>query len=345
MSPLSTAFLACAVFAAQLATAASLELVSVDRIWDKAPHNAFGDLIRFQNRWFAVCREGKGHVASRGEEDDGKLRVITSSDGARWDSAALVSEPGIDLRDPHLSITADHRLMIVAGGSEYPGGKYKTRQPRVMFSKDGREWTAPQRVLSQGEWLWRVTWHDGKAYGVSKYGSPGKELPEDPRRVDLVTSSDGVHWEKIAELGVTGGDETTIRFLHDGTMVALMRRRTQTELSANASIGVSKPPYKQWKWTETKHFIGGPNFIVLPNGRMIAGGRNCPTSSSASCRMMLGPMTTSSYQPELQLPSQEGSGDNSYPGFAFDNGLLWVSYYAPYGSGTAMYLAKVRVSE
>src|SRR5690349_11124078 len=154
MSPLSTAFLACAVFAAQLATAASLELVSVDRIWDKAPHNAFGDLIRFQNRWFAVCREGKGHVASRGEEDDGKLRVITSSDGARWDSAALVSEPGIDLRDPHLSITADHRLMIVAGGSEYPGGKYKTRQPRVMFSKDGREWTAPQRVLSQGEWLW-----------------------------------------------------------------------------------------------------------------------------------------------------------------------------------------------
>ena len=22
-------------------------------------------------------------------------------------------------------------------------------------------------MLSDGEWLWRVTWHDGKAYGVS----------------------------------------------------------------------------------------------------------------------------------------------------------------------------------
>ena len=58
--------------------------------------------------------------------------------------------------------------MIVAGGSVYGGTKMlKSRQPRVPFSKDGREWTTPQRVLGDGDWLWRVTWHDGKAYGVS----------------------------------------------------------------------------------------------------------------------------------------------------------------------------------
>ena len=37
----------------------------------------------------------------------------------------------------------------------------------VTFSKDGKEWTATKRVLAEGEWLWRVTWHDGKCYGVS----------------------------------------------------------------------------------------------------------------------------------------------------------------------------------
>jgi hypothetical protein len=49
-----------------------LQLVESRRIWDKAPHNAFTDLIRFQDRWYCVFREGKGHVSP-----DGALRVIT----------------------------------------------------------------------------------------------------------------------------------------------------------------------------------------------------------------------------------------------------------------------------
>ena len=84
-----------------------------------------------------MFREGKWHVARPGEEDDGKLRVISSTDGEQWESEALIAEPGTDLRDPHLSVTGDGRLMIVAGGSEYPAGNYAGRQPRVMFSKNG----------------------------------------------------------------------------------------------------------------------------------------------------------------------------------------------------------------
>jgi hypothetical protein len=49
-----------------------LQLVESRRIWDKAPHNAFTDLIRFKDRWYCVFREGKGHVSP-----DGALRVIT----------------------------------------------------------------------------------------------------------------------------------------------------------------------------------------------------------------------------------------------------------------------------
>lgn len=43
-----------------------LELVESRRIWDKAPHNAFTDLIRFKDRWYCVFREGKGHVSRDG---------------------------------------------------------------------------------------------------------------------------------------------------------------------------------------------------------------------------------------------------------------------------------------
>jgi len=51
-------------------------LVEVRKIWDRAPHNAFTDLIRFQGRWVCVFREGAGH-----RSHDGRVRVIASADG------------------------------------------------------------------------------------------------------------------------------------------------------------------------------------------------------------------------------------------------------------------------
>jgi len=315
-----------------------MELVSVRRIWDQAQHSAFGDILQFKDRWFCVFREGLWHVAKADQDDDGKLRVIVSRDGETWESAALIEERGIDLRDPHLSVTADGRLMIVAGGSEYPTGRYKGRQPRVMFSPDGYQWSAPQRVLEQGHWLWRVTWHKGRAYGVSKYGSPSKEMPENPRRANLVTSRDGANWEIITELKVPGADETTLRFLPDGRMVALMRRVWDD--GNLAMIGVSSPPYKQWQWTKTEYFVGGPNFIVLPDGGMVGGGRLFVDGDAGKPRTALANMSLTGYQPALVLPS---GGDTSYPGFAWHKDLLWTMYYSSHEGKTSIYLAKVRL--
>lgn len=329
------------VFSACLAYAAApdLQLVSVKRIWGEAAHSAFGDIIRFHDQWFVVFREGENHVTGAGKQADGKLRVIYSADGETWKSAALIAEPGIDLRDPHLSITADGRLMVVAGGSEYPMGVYKGRQPRVLFSSDGVKWSEPRKVLERGHWLWRVTWHKGEAWGISKYGSPGKELPENPRRVNLVRSKDGVRWETVQELNVPGGDEATVRFLPDGRMVVLMRRRLQSG-DAPGIIGTAKPPYKEWSWSETRFFIGGPNFIVLPDGRMIAGGRWYEDGKPSSAKTAIGRMTLTDYEPALALPS---SGDNSYPGFAFHDNLLWTLYYSSHEGKAAIYLARLQV--
>jgi len=82
-------------------------LVEVRRIWDRAPHNAFTDLVRFHGEWLCVFREGAAHVSP-----DGALRVIKSDDGKVWTSAALLTHPSGDLRDAKITVTPDGRLML-----------------------------------------------------------------------------------------------------------------------------------------------------------------------------------------------------------------------------------------
>ncbi len=326
------------------AQAAPPEIVSVRKIWDRAPHSAFTDLVRFRDRWFCSFREADGHVGG-----DGKLRVLESADGEAWAEAGLVAEEGIDLRDPKLSVAPDGRLMILAGGSVYRGGKTLLgRQPRVSFSADGRSWSAPERALSEGEWLWRVTWHEGKAYGVSydasKRDTPaakeaaGSEGPVAPGpaewKLKLFSSADGVRYELVTHLDVPGHpNETTLRFAADGEMIALVRREAGNTMGW---IGSSRPPYREWTWRETKHRLGGPNFLVLPDGSMWAGSRTYP----GGARTAIGRMTRDGWEPSLTLPS---GGDTSYPGMVLHDGLLWVSYYSTHEGKSSIYLAKIRL--
>ena len=87
------------------------EIVSVHKIWDRALHNAFTDLIRFRDCWWCTFREAAEH--GRG---NGNIRVIMSTNEQEWTSAALVEEKGVDLRDPKLSAMPDGRLLLIMGG-------------------------------------------------------------------------------------------------------------------------------------------------------------------------------------------------------------------------------------
>jgi hypothetical protein len=328
-------FCRCSLLAISLivraAGAESPQLASVKKIWDKGRHNAFTDLIRFRGEWFCAFREADDHVGG-----DGKLRVLRSKDGDQWESAAALEEDGIDLRDPKLSVTANGRLMIVAGGSVYQGTKtLKGRQPRVSFSDDGRRWAPVRRILAEGDWLWRVTWHKGKAYGVSYTVSPAGAAAGEDWNVKLYESTDGQHWSFVTPLQVPGrANETTLRFLANDDCVALVRREADDR---QAWIGSSKPPYKEWRWVPSGSQVGGPNFIVLARDAMIAGGRFY--GPDRNHKTALGRMTLNGYEPELTLPS---GGDNSYPGLVWQDGTLWVSYYSTHEGKTSIYLARIR---
>jgi hypothetical protein len=310
------------------------QLVSVKKIWDQGGHNAFTDLIRFNEQWFCTFRESEGHVAG-----DGKIRVLTSRNGDDWQSAALLTEDGVDLRDPKLSITPDQRLMLVMGGTFHEKSKLIKRQPRVAFSKDGYTWTKPQSVLATGDWLWRVTWHNHHAYGVVYTSAPAKAYGSTSSTewtARFVESEDGIHYRTVTTFDIPGHpNEATARFLKNGDCVVLIRREAGDR---NAWIGVSSAPYTNWKWQSAGMFIGGPNFIVLKDGSMLAGGRDLkPVPTGA--KTFIGKMDLQSVTPQLVLPS---GGDCSYPGMVWRDGLLWVSYYSSHEGKTSIYLAKIK---
>ncbi len=308
------------------------ELVSVTKISDRAPHSAFTDLIRWNDQFVCAFREGRGHVSS-----DGKIRVLTSTNGADWKPAALIELVGFDLRDAGLSIAPDGRLMLIGGASPRP--KDDDRSPTgsfVSFSDDAANWTKPQIVAEPGRWLWRVTWHDRKAYGVLYEAGSGD------RTSSLLVSNDGVKYEKhVPELLSDGRPtEAVIRFDNDVTMYCLQRRDGASPTNT-AKLGISKPPYKSWEWHDLGHYFGGPNLIQVPGGDWIAAGRLVRDRQPKTVLAVLD-VDHKSLKPILELPS---GGDTSYPGLVWHDDVLYVSYYSSHEDKTSIYLAKVKLNE
>ncbi|MBL9208840.1 MAG: hypothetical protein JNL92_00130 [Opitutaceae bacterium] len=324
---------------AAAATAPRVEVLDVRRIWDRAPHNAFPDLVHWRARWWCSLREGDAHVGGA----DGAARVLSSADGRVWEPAARITETDTDLRDPRLSVMPDGRLMMVCGGSVYLGTKQlKGRRPRVLFSTDGARWTVPRPILSEGEWLWRVTWHDGVAYGTAFAESPAG--PTGERALVLYRCRDGETWEKVVQLAVPGRpSEATLRFDDAGRMVAVVRREGGDRMGW---LGRAAPPYTAWEWHPGNRRFGGPNLLAMPDGSWLLGTRDyAPTQPGVKPgeAMVLATLNAAgATAPVVTLPS---GGDCSYPGLAWHEGVLWVAYYSSHEGKAAIYLARVRLNE
>ncbi len=312
-----------ATLAVTLAADDAAEIVTVQRIWDQAPHNAFTDLVRRGDRWFCVFREGQDHVSP-----DGVLRVITSTDGRSWESAALITSPDSDLRDAKITLTPNHQLML-SGAEALHDRSQKSHQSLVWFSSDGTHWSDRYEVGDPNFWLWRVTWHDATAYGIG-YGCGSDQS------IRLYSSRDGQRFDTLVPRLFDEGypNETSIVF--DGERAyCLLRRDGQPNTGL---LGTAMPPYTQWSWQDLGVRIGGPQMIRLPDGRFVAAVRLYePRVRTGLCWIdpQAGRLTEF-----LTLPS---GGDTSYAGLVWHDDLLWVSYYSSHEEKTSIYLAQVRL--
>jgi hypothetical protein len=300
------------------------EIVGVDLIWSKGPHNAFTDLIRYRGRWYCVFREGAKH-----DSFDGKVRLLTSADGERWEPAALLADPRGDLRDPKLSVTPDQRLMLTAALSFHPPSEIR-HQTLMWVSTDARDWGEPRPIGDPDTWLWRVNWHRGKAYSLG-YGTGATKYLRgyiSLNGADFLTLGENVHDRDYP-------NETAIVFRNDDSALCLLRRDGG---AATAQLGRSRPPYRAWTWEDLGVRIGGPNLIAVPDGRLVAAVRLYDGGTRTSLAWL--DPDEPSLKEFLTLPS---GGDTSYAGLVYHDGLLWVSYYSTHESRSCIYLAKVKI--
>jgi len=300
----------------------SLERVDVQKIWDKAPHNAFTDLIRFQGRWFCVFREGQAHVSP-----DGALRILTSTDGRDWESAALITSSAADLRDAKITVTPDGSLMLSGAAALHDRSKH-THQSLAWFSRDGRTWSDAIPIGDPDVWLWRVTWHGPRAYGIG-YG-----CGED-RAIRLYTSSNGRQFDTLVPRLFDRGYPNETSILFDGDVALCLLRRDGTPNTA--LLGSSKPPYLAWEWQDLGVRLGGPHMIRLPDGSLLAAGRLYDGTTRTSLCWI--DREQGKLVECLALPS---GGDTSYPGLVWHDNMLWISYYSSHEGKIAIYLARAR---
>ncbi len=313
--------------------ASAAALLHFDRVWDAAPHNAFTDLVRFDGKFFLAFREASAHEVPPAGSPGGNLRVLESSDGLGWTSAALLQGgTNLDLRDAKLAVTPQGQLML--SGAAVPQAAGLPRQTQAWFSDDGATWSAPQPIGDANYWLWGVQWHEGAAYSVG-YGPTTSSSSSWNTR--LYSSTDGASFGAIVptlNFG-SGPNETALLFREDDTAVALVRRDSGSQ---SALVGTSSGDYTQWTWHDTGVRVGGPELIEIPDGRIVAATRLYDGGTRTSLSF-LDPQS-GSLSEFMQLPS---GGDTSYAGMVWHEDHLWVSYYSSHEGKANIYVAEVDV--
>ena len=301
-------------------------LISDKLIWDSAPYNSFTDLTYYDNNFYMTFREATQHLVPPVGTPGGQVRVLESPDGNSWSSVALLGlTANDDMRDPKLSITPTNQLMVLSSDSSETGA---TRQNYTWFTANGTTFSGPDKTSVPSEWMWRVVWHNGVGYGIAY----------DNNETRLYTTTNGISYTTSVS-SLTDGDEAGLLFEPNGTGVMLVRR---DNLDENAVVGIAQPgDYTHWTFTESNLFVGGPNIIQLPDGRIVAAGRLTDGTERTSL-MFLDP-STGQLSEFMTLPS---SGDTGYPGLVWEDNKLWVSYYSSPSSGTTdVYLAQVSFAD
>ena len=85
-----------------------VRVTNVRRVFHNGEHNAFTDLIRFQNRYFLAFRScPDGHMV----HPTASIIVLASQDLKRWEKVNQFSVPMRDTRDPHFLEFSLHVLL------------------------------------------------------------------------------------------------------------------------------------------------------------------------------------------------------------------------------------------
>jgi hypothetical protein len=291
-------------------------ILSYKKIWSNSTYSAFTDLIRYEDKWFCVFREGKGHVG-----DEGKIRVISSDDAVEWGSDTLLRIPGSDLRDPKLIIGFDHKMYITVGALR-PGNVINVV---YAYNDTTGQWKGPINTDVQKDWLWSIRKRDNKEMYTMAYNFVSRQPPL-LSSLSLYSSTPDIFPKfRLLKKDVSADGcptECAMLFTNAGKMVIVARRDCDSKTSW---LGLSDTPYNVIQWHDLGTTVQSPNLIEIRNRIYLAGRTYDPP--------YFGPVTALFdldivHKKLTKLENLPSGWDTGYPGLYYNSGRLWISYYA-----------------
>jgi hypothetical protein len=326
---------------------ANVKVTQIRRVFHNGEHNAFTDLVRFQDRFYLTFRScPDGHMV----HSTASIIVLESEDAREWKQVHRFHVPLRDTRDPHF-LVFKNRLWVYtgtwfSGETTIPPSEYDVNLHLgfAVWSDDARTWSEPQLLEGTfGHYIWRAATDGEKAYlcGRRKIGFSVAPRGEGPEIESLMLESDdGLIWRKRATFQETHGDETAFIFQPDRSILAVGRRGSQP-----AQLLKSLPPYTDWVRSDLDRYIGGP-LVARWGERILVGGRK---TTGGSPKTSMGWLVDGEFHEFAELPS---GGDCSYPGFIAlspTHGIMsWYSSHEKDEEGrpiTAIYMADLEITD
>ncbi|MBM3855677.1 MAG: hypothetical protein FJ399_21410 [Verrucomicrobia bacterium] len=347
------------------APGAGAELLSVKRIWSATEKSDFreSEMVWFKGRFYASFLErgvARPDLGKKSSMPDGRLQIISSVDGEQWEPVRQFGIPGQDFRSPQITVTPDGRLLATATlGRGAVGGM-------AWFSTDGKTWSERINIAPPDLEFWDIGWKGNTAY-VINYVARDEEpvrLYRSVRDVGDWNAKNGIRFEVVNPNLLPNGYpdgrtpvqarirlvEPCLHFTDGGTCYVLTRRQSEIEgMATTGMMGISKPPYQNWKWTILKDKVAMPDMIRLPDGRFVAGTRlyrDLPKNVPGGRRTALVWVYPKEGRIEeiITLPSGNHTGST---GVVYKDGIIWVAYHSGHEgklyTSTSIYLAKVRL--
>lgn len=283
-------------------------------------HNAFAAFVRWHDRYWLAYRKGSGHIAR-----DGDMVVQESADTEHWEQILTLDVSGDD-RDAQLLPTKDRLFLYINSLND---GVF---QASVTSTEDGIRWSDPQPIYRTGYILWKPVIHEERYYAAAH--RPG---PPEHREAHLVTSEDGISWQKISTIRAGQGEsETTLLFGPLGELTAFLR----SEVILGGAILESEPPYTHWTERPAGVHLSGHAVYTIEGvtylmGRLLA---YEPTADPATLRADLAGRSLNQativytydggqLHPYCRLGPLAGNHDSSYPAAVRDEDEMLIVYH------------------
>lgn len=292
---------------------------------DDGRHNAFTDLLHWQDHFWLAYISSPSHFASK----QSKVVLLRSKDAKQWQEMARFSGDGEDIRDPKLAIIQDQLVLYALLNKQFDPEPYKTI---TAHSDDGMTWSAFADVTPAGWLIGRPVTRNHETWFA-----PAHRI--DHGTAALLRSTDGVMWDVHSTIHAGDrADETAVQLLADGSLLAVTRLEASGGIFGNAEAGTlissAQPPFTEWTqlgWSKVTR-LDGPTLVrdgervyalgrrqVRVAGRLLGQGSALGQKRSAVFRVQGGEL--------IHLVDLPSAGDTSYPGAVIVDGNMFVSYY------------------